>query len=242
MYKRLFDFIFSLIGIIIFLPFLLIILLIIWLNDFKNPFYISMRVGKKGKQFKLIKLRSMVIDADKFNINSTSSDDFRITKIGKFIRKFKIDEIVQLINVMLGDMSIVGPRPNVKSETDLYSYEESKILDIKPGITDFSSIIFSDEGDILEGSKNPDLLYNQIIRPYKSRFAIFYVENQNSKMDFYLIILTLYSIVNRSKSLIFLKNLYLRNGGQEKLAEVCLRKKKLIAKAPPGFDNIIKDI
>lgn len=242
MYKRLFDFIFSLIGIIIFSPFLIIILLIIWLNDFKNPFYISMRVGKKGKQFKLIKLRSMVIDADKFNINSTSSDDFRITKIGKFIRKFKIDEIVQLINVMLGDMSIVGPRPNVKSETDLYSYEERKILDIKPGITDFSSIIFSDEGDILEGSKNPDLLYNQIIRPYKSRFAIFYVVNQNSKMDFYLIILTLYSIINRSKSLIFLRNLYLRNGGEEKLADVCLRKKKLIAKEPPGFDNIIQNI
>ena len=101
MYKRLFDFTFSLIGTILFLPFLIIILSIIWINDFKNPFYISLRVGKKGKQFKLIKLRSMVIDADKFNINSTSSDDFRITKIGKFIRKFKIDEIVQLINVML---------------------------------------------------------------------------------------------------------------------------------------------
>ena len=203
MYKRLFDFTFSLIGTILFLPFLIIILSIIWINDFKNPFYISLRVGKKGKQFKLIKLRSMVIDADKFNINSTSSDDFRITKIGKFIRKFKIDEIVQLINVMLGDMSIVGPRPNVKSETDHYSHEEKKILDMKPGITDFSSIIFSDEGDILEGSENPDLLYNQIIRPYKSRFAIFYVENHNLKMDIYLIILTLYSIVNRSKSLFF---------------------------------------
>ena len=138
-------------------------------------------------------------------------------------------------------MSIVGPRPNVKSETDHYSHEEKKILDMKPGITDFSSIIFSDEGDILEGSENPDLLYNQIIRPYKSRFAIFYVENHNLKMDIYLIILTLYSIVNRSKSLFFLRNLYLNSGGKENLAEVCLRKKKLTPKAPPGLDDIIRE-
>lgn len=240
MYKRIFDFILSLIGIIVFLPFLIIILFIIWINDFKNPFYISLRVGKKGKQFKLIKLRSMVIDADKFNINSTSSDDFRITRIGKIIRKFKIDEIVQLINVILGDMSIVGPRPNIKKETDLYSNEEKKILDLKPGITDFSSIIFSDEGEILKGSNDPDLLYNQIIRPYKSRFAIFYVENHSLKMDLYLIILTLYSMINRSKSLYLLRNLYLNNGGNDDLSNICLRKTKLIPKAPPGLNYIIR--
>lgn len=240
MLKKLFDFIFSLIGICMFLPFLIIILFIVWINDFKNPFYISLRVGVKGKLFKLIKIRTMVINADRYNINSTSSDDFRITKIGKFIRKFKIDEIVQLINVILGDMSIVGPRPNVKSETDLYSYKEKKILDIKPGITDFASIVFSDEGSILEGSRNPDLLYNQIIRPYKSRFAIFYVENNNIIMDFFLIILTLYSIINRSKSLYLLRNLFLKNGGDENLAEICLRKKKLVPIAPPGLDNVIQ--
>ena len=126
----------------------------------------------------MVKIRSMIINADKTGVDSTSSDDMRITSVGKVIRKLKLDELSQLWNVLIGDMSLVGPRPNVKSETDLYTKIEKNLLNVKPGITDFSSIVFSDEGDILSGSDDPDLLYNQLIRPWKSRLSLFYIEKR----------------------------------------------------------------
>ena len=158
--------------------------MIIWLSDFNSPFYVSSRVGKDNKPFKLIKLRSMIINADKTGIDSTSKSDNRITKVGKIIRKFKLDELCQLFNVLLGEMSLVGPRPNVKREVDLYSDIEINLLNVKPGITDFSSIVFSDEGDILDGAENPDLRYNQLIRPWKSRLGLIYIKNSSILLKF----------------------------------------------------------
>ena len=178
--KRLFDFILSLIGIIVLMPIIIIFSLLIWLQDFKSPFYVAHRVGKFGKLFKMIKFRSMIFNASSSGVDSTADDDKRITNIGKVVRKFKIDEIPQLFNVFMGQMSFVGPRPNVLNETNLYSEVENKILTVRPGITDFSSIVFSDEGDILKGSKNPDLRYNQIIRPWKSRLGLFYIKKRRS--------------------------------------------------------------
>ena len=115
--KRLFDILFSIFGLIITFPFLFIILIIVWHKDKSNPFYISKRVGKNGKEFKLIKIRTMIKNADKSNVDSTSISDKRITKIGSKIRKYKIDELPQLLNIFLGEMSFVGPRPNVRRET-----------------------------------------------------------------------------------------------------------------------------
>ena len=136
----------------------------------------------------MVKFRSMIIDASASGVDSTASDDKRITTIGRIVRKFKIDEIPQLFNVMIGDMSFVGPRPNVESETRMYSKVEQRILSVKPGITDFSSIVFSDEGDILKGSDDPDLKYNQIIRPWKSRLALLYIDNRTLMIDIKIII------------------------------------------------------
>ena len=122
------------------------------------PFYIADRVGKDHNLFSMVKLRSMVINADSSGVDSTSSEDLRITPVGAFIRRYKLDELTQLWNVLCGSMSLVGPRPNVLRETELYSEEEKKLLEVRPGITDFSSIIFSDEGEILANESDQTLL------------------------------------------------------------------------------------
>ena len=138
--KRIIDILGSIIGLIIFSPVLLITIFLIWFEDKKSPFFIAKRVGKKGRLFNMIKLRSMVVNAHKTGVESTSENDLRITSVGKLIRKYKLDELSQLWNVLLGDMSLVGPRPNVQNETKMYTKVEKKLLKIKPGITDFSSI------------------------------------------------------------------------------------------------------
>ena len=237
--KRTVDFTFSLIGIIVFSPIIIILSILIWFQDFHNPFYFANRVGKNFKLFKMIKFRSMIVNADSTGVDSTSSNDKRITKLGSFIRKFKLDELPQLFNVFIGQMSLVGPRPNVKRETDLYTAEEKLILSIRPGITDFSSIVFSDEGNILKDSKDPDLDYNQLIRPWKSRLAIFYVQNSNFIIDLKIIYLTIYSLINKKWVLNKIaENLKSKNANFE-LIQVAKREKKLIPTPPPGMNEIV---
>ena len=158
--KRFIDFFSSILGLLAFSPILLPTLYLVWKEDNHSPFYVAPRVGKFGRVFKMIKLRSMIVNADKTGVDSTSANDKRITNVGRFIRKYKLDEITQLWNVFCGDMSLVGPRPNVKNETELYTSIEKLLLEVKPGITDFSSIIFSDESDILKNQTDPDLAYN----------------------------------------------------------------------------------
>ena len=176
--KRVFDLFCSIIGIFVLIPIFLPVLLLVYIQDFRSPLFIADRIGKNFTSFKMIKIRSMIVNSND-GFQSTSSNDPRITHIGYFIRKFKLDELSQLVNVCLGQMSLVGPRPNVKSETDEYTNIEKKLLSVKPGITDFSSIVFSDEGEILKESDDPDLDYNQLIRPWKSRLGIFYIENRS---------------------------------------------------------------
>ena len=195
------DIIISFFGLLFFSPILLPVMFLVWKEDKKSPFYIAPRSGKNDSIFMMIKLRSMVIDADKSGVDSTSNNDMRITSIGHKIRKFKLDELIQLWNVFTGDMSLVGPRPNVKYETDMYTHIEKKLLSVKPGITDFSSIIFSDEGEILEGEENPDLVYNQLIRPWKSRLGLIYIENQSILLDIKLIIYTAVAIFSKKRAL-----------------------------------------
>ena len=174
--KRIFDITFSFIGLVIVIPLITPFIFLIWLQDFENPFYIADRVGLNFKKFKIIKLRSMIVKADKSKVDSTSANDPRITKLGGIIRKLKLDELTQLFNVFKGEMSFVGPRPNVERETKLYSNKEKELLKVKPGITDFASIVFSDESEILKDYQDPDIAYNQLIRPRKNFLALTYIK------------------------------------------------------------------
>ena len=194
--KRLFDILASLLGLIVLSPVLLVFMYLVYRQDKHSPFYVASRVGKDGLMFKMLKLRSMSVNADKSGVDSTSVDDIRITPIGHKIRKYKLDEFTQLWNVLIGDMSLVGPRPNVASDTNLYTDIERGLLAVRPGITDFSSIVFSDEGEILEGKDNPDLAYNQLIRPWKSRLGLAYIENQSFLLDLQLIFYTIVAIIS----------------------------------------------
>ena len=239
MFKRAMDIILSTAGLLVFLPLLFIVALLVFLQDFHNPLYIATRVGKRRKPFKMVKLRSMIVDAEKSGVDSTSSDDKRITWIGRFIRKIKLDEITQLWNVLIGDMSLVGPRPNVERDVAIYTEEEFQLLNVHPGITDFSSIVFADESSILAGSKNPDLDYNQLIRPWKNRLAIFYIKNRSILLDIKLIFLTIVSIISRRKALNGINKILVKFSADEKLIDVALRKFALVPYPPPGSDKIV---
>jgi len=236
---RVFDIFIASVGLLVFSPLILVVIFFIWKQDNKNPFYIANRTGKKEQEFKLIKLRSMIVDADKSNIDSTSVNDHRITSIGKFIRKYKLDEITQLWNVLLGHMSLVGPRPNVKSETDLYSPIEKGLLTVKPGITDFSSIIFSDEGEILKNEKDPDLSYNQLIRPWKSRLGLIYIENRTPWLDIQLIFFTVISIFSKKIAINWVVKKLEYFKVDALLIKVARRKEKLFPHPPPGMNEIV---
>jgi lipopolysaccharide/colanic/teichoic acid biosynthesis glycosyltransferase len=240
MIKRLFDFTVSLIAIIFLSPIMATFGFLIWIQDWHSPFFISLRVGKNNVLFKMVKFRSMIINAESSGVDSTSSSDLRITPLGKLIRRYKIDELPNFFNILLGDMSFVGPRPNVKRETDLYTEKEKKLLSVTPGITDFASIVFSDEGDILDGSEDPDLDYNQLIRPWKSRLGLFYVEKKNLILDIYLILLTFLSIFSKQRSLTFINYILKDNNASDQLINISLRVNSLKPFPPPGSSSIVK--
>jgi lipopolysaccharide/colanic/teichoic acid biosynthesis glycosyltransferase len=237
--KRLLDIIASFCGLVVFSPALLVFMFLVWRQDKHNPFYVADRVSKNDSTFRMVKLRSMVMNADKSGVDSSSADDNRITKVGHMIRRYKLDEITQLWNVLIGDMSLVGPRPNVKRETDLYTQEERLLLSVRPGITDFASIVFSDEGDILEGKDDPDLAYNQLIRPWKSRLGIFYIENRSFILDIKLVLLTALAIVSKDKALNYVISILEKMGADKDVIEVSKRKQKLVPTPPPGSDKIV---
>jgi len=237
--KSSFDFLLSLILSIILFPLVIIFSFLIWRDDHSSPFYVAPRVGKGGKIFKMIKFRSMMIEADKSGVDSTAINDPHITNIGHFIRKYKIDEIPNLYNIIMGQMSFVGPRPNVKKETDMYTIEEKKLLLLKPGITDLASIIFSDEGEILSESNNPDLDYNQLIRPWKSRLGLFYVENYSFVMDLKIMIITLISLFSKKGASKLVYQVVSKISGDKNLLNIILRKNKLRPFPPPGTNKIV---
>tara|TARA_Y100000768_G_C23988117_1_gene690274 strand:+ start:3555 stop:4286 length:732 start_codon:yes stop_codon:yes gene_type:complete len=239
MVKRLMDITVAAAGLLILSPILITVAFIVFLQDFHNPLYIAHRVGKKRKMFNMVKLRSMIVAADKSGVDSTASDDKRITWIGHIIRKVKLDEITQLWNVMVGNMSLVGPRPNIERDVRIYTEKEFELLNVKPGITDFSSIVFSDEGSILEGSKDPDLDYNQLIRPWKSRLGLLYIQHQSILLDIKLIILTIVAIISRQKALKSIHKILLKISNDKKLTEIVKRESKLSPYPPPGSDSIV---
>lgn len=195
MAKRFFDIVAAAVGFLFLSPFLFFIALRIRQEDSGPVFYRGERVGLHGKPFRIFKFRTMVVDAERLGASSTSDDDQRITNIGKFLRKYKLDELPQLINVLIGDMRLVGPRPEVKKFTDMYTKEEMAILSVRPGITDWASIWNSDEGAILVGSTDPDRDYLEKIRPEKIRLQLKYVSEKSFWTDLKIILLTLKAII-----------------------------------------------
>ena len=237
--KRLFDIVFSFFGLIILSPMLIIFMYLVYRQDKESPFYIAPRVGKNGDMFNMIKLRSMSINADKSGVDSTSVDDIRITSLGHKIRRYKLDEFTQLWNVLMGDMSLVGPRPNVKIETDLYTDIEKNLLSIRPGITDFSSIVFSDEGEILEGKIDPNLAYNQLIRPWKSRLGLAYVKNQTLLLDVQLIFYTVVAIISKKIALNWISGQLEKMNVDMKVIDISKRDVELYPFPPPGANEVV---
>ncbi|HXE14575.1 MAG TPA: sugar transferase [Bryobacteraceae bacterium] len=195
MVKRLFDLVISLVGIVILSPVMAIIAILIKLNSPGPIVYAGHRVGKGGKPFRLLKFRTMVVNADKIGGPSTSDDDPRVTKIGHILRRYKLDEIPQLFNVLKGEMSLVGPRPEVAAEVALYSPEERNLLNVAPGITDWASIRFHNEGEILKGSADPHRTYQEKIRPEKIRLGLEYVQEHSFFVDVKILLSTFGTLV-----------------------------------------------
>lgn len=192
---RFFDIIFSLAGLIVLFPFMFIVYILIRLESTGGGFYRQQRVGKDGKDFMLFKFRSMRVGADKGSLITVGGHDSRITRMGYFIRKYKIDELPQLLNVLKGDMSLVGPRPEVRKYVDMYTNDQLRVLSVKPGITDYASILYADENEILGKADNPDKVYIEQIMPDKIRLNMKYIDNQSVREYFTIIFLTLKRIV-----------------------------------------------
>ena len=193
--KRLFDVVVSFCGLLINAPLLAVFALWIIFDSAGPIFYRGMRAGRLGRPFRLYKLRTMVPDADQIGGAETPANDPRITRVGHFLRKYKFDEVPQLINVLKGEMSLVGPRPEVMEEVIRYTREERRLLLLQPGITDWASIRFRDEDEILRGSADPHRAYHELIRPEKVRLGLEYVDHHSFMMDLHILFLTFLAVL-----------------------------------------------
>jgi lipopolysaccharide/colanic/teichoic acid biosynthesis glycosyltransferase len=227
MARRLLDIVASATGLALLAIPLGIILFLIWRQDRHSPFYIADRAGRGGTAFRMVKVRSMIVGADRTGVESTSANDRRITPLGHFVRQWKIDELGQLWNVLKGDMSLVGPRPNTLNEVATYSTEELGLLEVRPGITDFSSIIFSDEGEILKDSVDPDADYTRLIRPWKGRLGLIYVRHRSTLLNLRLIGITMLAVFSKELALARIGPLIRRYSNDERLLRLCERKTPL---------------
>jgi lipopolysaccharide/colanic/teichoic acid biosynthesis glycosyltransferase len=192
--KRLFDLLFSAFGLLLLSPFFILIALLIKLDSKGPVFYLQSRVGQGGRQFSLFKFRTMYIGADRGHAITVGQRDPRITRVGFYLRKFKLDELPQLFNVLAGTMSLVGPRPEVKKFVDLYTPEQQQVLTIKPGITDYASIEFRNENELLAGKPDPIDFYIREIMPIKLALNLKYLQTQSFWGDLVIILRTLVSI------------------------------------------------
>lgn len=197
--KRLFDVVVGGVALCVSSPVLLGLAAAIKLEDGGPIFYRGERIGRRGQPFRIYKFRSMVVDAEKLGADSTSADDARVTRVGRCIRRFKFDELAQFINVVLGDMSIVGPRPEVKKFVDLYTEEEKQILELRPGITDWASIWNHDEGAAIaaSGIVDADEAYARVIRPTKLRLQLKYANERSLLTDVRIILRTARAVLEK---------------------------------------------
>lgn len=195
MIKRLFDIIFSITGLIVFFPVLFIISVFILIDTKGGIFFFQKRVGKNNKDFKLIKFRTMFSHSEKKGLLTIGNADVRVTKTGKWLRKYKVDELPQLVNIMFGEMSFVGPRPEVRKYVDLYTSEQRKVLLVKPGLTDFASLEFINENEILEQYDDPEQVYIEKIMPEKLAMNIKYINEKGFFTDLKIMLKTIQKIV-----------------------------------------------
>ena len=196
--KRLFDILFSLIVLTIGLPFALIIALLILADSKGRVLYKQSRVGRNNVDFQLYKFRTMCTGADKGSLITVGGDDARITKVGRFLRKYKIDEFPQFLNILKGEMSIVGPRPEVRKYVDMYTPEQMRVLSVRPGLTDYASIRYVNENELLATSPNPEKTYIEEIMPDKLKLNLKYIDEQSVGTDLRIILMTLKAIVVRN--------------------------------------------
>jgi len=196
MLKRFFDLILSLIGLLILVPILFFITILIKISSSGPVFYKQVRVGKNNKDFEIFKFRTMHVNADKKGLLTVGGRDPRVTSIGYYLRKFKLDELPQLINVFKGDMSFVGPRPEVRQFVNIYSEIQKKVLNVKPGITDLASIEFRNENEILSKEDDPNQYYIDCIMPKKLEINLKYIAQRNLLKYFTVIIKTIKVIFN----------------------------------------------
>jgi lipopolysaccharide/colanic/teichoic acid biosynthesis glycosyltransferase len=197
--KRLFDILFSFIGLLLLQPLFVITAIMIKVDSTGPVFFSQGRVGKNFRRFMIYKFRTMVVDAEKKGLHITSGGDNRITRTGRILRKFKIDELPQLFNVLKGDMSLVGPRPEIIKYVEWYKDDYERILSIRPGITDISSLTFRNEESILQGVDDPERYYVHVLLPEKMRLAREYIQNMSFFYDVRLIFKTLYKIIFQLK-------------------------------------------
>ena len=187
---RLSDFVFSFICLVVILPILLLIAIAIKLTSKGPVFFKQVRVGKNGTDFTLLKFRTMQVNADNKGLLTVGGRDARITPLGYYLRKFKIDELPQIINVLKGEMSIIGPRPEVRRYVDLYNQEQRRVLKVLPGITDYASIAYRNENELLAGAADPEYLYIHEIMPRKIELNATFITNRNLKEYFNIIFKT----------------------------------------------------
>jgi len=196
MIKRGIDILFSLIGLICLFPFFIFISFFIFITSKGGVFFVQLRVGKNNKDFKLYKFRTMFLNSDNKGLLTVGNNDKRITKLGYYLRKNKLDELPQLINVLNGTMSLVGPRPEVRKYVNLYNSEQKSILDVKPGITDLASIMYYNENEILANSVNPEQTYINEIMPIKLEINKKYINEMSLLTDFKIIFKTFMKLIN----------------------------------------------
>jgi lipopolysaccharide/colanic/teichoic acid biosynthesis glycosyltransferase len=192
---RILDFLFSFLGLILLSPFFLLIALFIKLSSSGPVLYKQLRIGLNGTEFNVFKFRTMRLNSDKLGLITVGGRDSRITSFGYFLRKYKLDELPQLFNVLNGDMSLVGPRPEVKKYVDLYTQEQSKVLSIRPGITDWASIYYRDENVILGQSSNPEKDYVENVMPDKLNYNLIYIQNYGVLEYFKIIFTTIWRVI-----------------------------------------------
>lgn len=195
--KRAMDIVISGAALVVLSPVLLLVALLIKIDDPGPVFYRQVRVGKDGKTFRIFKFRSMVVDADKKGLQITVGRDPRITRMGAFLRKTKLDELAQLINVFVGDMSFVGPRPEVPKYVELYTLYQRQVLLVRPGITDYASIAYRNENDLLAGAQDPEKMYIETIMPDKIELNMKYLHEISPLMDIRLIFKTIAAVIGR---------------------------------------------
>lgn len=196
MIKRLFDIIFSLAGILFLLPLFLLISLLVAFSSRGGIFYVQTRVGKGGKDFSLFKFRTMHTGAERKGLLTVGAKDSRVTRVGYFLRKYKLDELPQLFNVLFGSMSLVGPRPEVRKFVELYNEEQKKVLTVKPGITDYASIEYSNENEMLARSSTPEETYINEIMPHKLSLNLKYIREKGLMTDLRIILKTIAKVVS----------------------------------------------